>query len=222
MSIRSIHLRKLLCLMYAPPNVRTRILRADIRSDRDKSLGHDDGGGDFHVPFWSDAKRHVLGEADLVTSVASRIAGNKRRERLYKALSKGFLTWWNDRRRWRNEPLTLLPAPAKAKLQLPALASTVKVENVLGLDSGPSFERLIYPYFSEEPPLAEDAARLGLWAIRTALPETYKLEDMRILDVLRSASFGTLDCALRGDEETEFIRRYQVVLAHWGELKKEY
>lgn len=222
MSVQSIHLRKLLCLMYAPPNVRTRVLRQDIRADRDKLLGDDEGGGDFHVPFWSDAKRHVLGEADLRSMVAERVAKNKGRKRLYEALSKGFLTWWNDRRRWRNEPLTLLPTPARAKLLVPSLSSVVKVENIMGLDSGPDFERLIYPYFAEIPSLGEQAARLGLWAVRTALPETYRLEDIRIFDVLRSASFGTLDYELRGDEESTFLRRYESVLVQWQELKKEY
>lgn len=210
-------------MMYAPENVRTRILRQDIRSDIKKLIGDDDdGGGDFHVPFWSDAKRHVLGEKDLLTSVTERVAVNKGRKRLYEELAKGFLIWWNDRRRWRNEPLTLLSTPAKAKLQIPSLSSVVKVENILGLDSGPNFERLIYPYFAEVPPLSEEAARLGLWAVKAALPAVFKLEDMRVFDVLRSASFGTLDHQLKGDEESMFLQRYEFVLSRWHELKKEY
>src|SRR5688500_2922461 len=125
MSVTSIHLRKLLCLMYAPANLRTAILRDDIRMELKKEGGFIGEGGDFHCPFWADAKSHVLGEADLNDLVASRVFRNKGRKRLYEALATGFLDWWNDKRRWRNEPLFLLPTPAKARLAIPEVAGVI-------------------------------------------------------------------------------------------------
>ena len=216
MTILNIHLNKLLRLMYAPERLRRKVLLEDIRRDEGRSDG---GGGDFYAPFWADARTHALGEGDLELLTTSRIAANKRRERLYPALSSGFLTWWNERRRWRNEPLTILPAPAKARLQLPSLTAVVKVEGIMGLDSGPDFERLIYPYFAEEPTLVLEAAGLGLWAMRAALPAKYSADDMRILDVFRGTSYGSVDAPFTGREEELFMSGYGGVIDHWKRLK---
>lgn len=222
MSLQSIHLRKLLRLFYAPSNLRVRILRNDIRSELRKAAGLDSGGGDFHVPFWSDAKDHVFGASDLRDQVALRIASNKGRQRLYTAMSDGFLGWWNEKRRWRNEPLRLLNIPAKAQLQIEDVGGVVKIENIMGLESGPEFNRLIYPYFSEEPSLPEEGGRLGLWAMREALPTAYDVDDMRVLDILRSRTFTARDHKLVGNEGEVFLRRYQQLIADWTRLREEY
>ena len=96
MSIKRIHLRKALRLLYLPDSGRRALLRADIRNDLKKAQEtEDDSGGDFHGPFWADAKRHVQGEINLFEKVKARIEANNRRERLYPRLAKGFLDWWN-------------------------------------------------------------------------------------------------------------------------------
>lgn len=222
MTILSIPLRKLIQLFFAEKPLRIRKLRDDIRTDRRKEDGEDAEGGDFFGPFWADAKKHVLGDGYLPDLTTQRISKNLRRERLYRASQRGFLGWWNERRRWRNEPLSPLAVPARAKLLLPALGATVKVDNLMGLDSGSDFERLIYPYFAEEPVLPREGVRLTLWAMREALPSDFRLEDMRVLDVMRSASFGTLDEAIVGDEAHKFELRYRQLIAEWETLKKDY
>jgi hypothetical protein len=220
-SLQKIHLRRLLQLFYAPKNLRTSKLREDIRRDISKAAGEESDGGDFHTPFWADAKEHVLGHADLRALSIGRIADAKGRARLYPLLTDGFLEWWNDKRRWRNEPLELLPTPPRAQLLLPEIGATVKVENLMGLESGPDFHRLVYPYFAEVPVLPTEAVRLALWCLRETLLQ-HDISNMRVLDVLRGGSFGTLDVALVGDEREVFVRRYRELLDDWDELRKDY
>lgn len=222
MTITSISLRKLLCLFYAPKNLRISILRDDIRSTVAREGGHrPDGGGDFHGPFWADAKLHVLGRADLRELVAHRVAVNARRRRLYEEMRDGFLDWWEERRRWRNEPLHALEVPPHARLQIEELGCTVKVENIMGLDSGPDFHRLIYPYFAEEPPLEIEAGRLGLWAMATALPH-HDPNDLRVLDVIRGRTAAIRDTPLLGTEREAFVDKYSLILREWDRLRREY
>jgi hypothetical protein len=81
-SVRNIHLRKLLKLMYLAPNRRVSALRADIRDDIDRETGGTGSGGDFYGPFWSDAKGHVFGSCYLPEMVQARIAANAGRANL--------------------------------------------------------------------------------------------------------------------------------------------
>ena len=222
MSIRSIHLGKLLRLFYCSARDRNRLLRDDIREHLKREAGTlQTGGGDFYVPFWSDAKEHVLGSSDLSQSVLVRIAANGGRKRLYPAFEQGFLGWWNGTRRWLNEPIRPIESPAKARLAIRDTTGVVKIENVLALDSGPDFKRLIYPYLVEDPELPDEGARIALWAMQAALPH-HKLEDMRVLDVLRSHSVGTLDIPLEGNEEAVMVERYTFILNEWERLRREY
>lgn len=220
MSMEKVHLRKLLQIFYMPDSKALSKIRQDVLADSKTENGAQSDGGDFHAPFWSDAKRHALGELDLREETKLRIASNHRRRRLYPQLMEGFLEWWNERRRWRNEPFAALPHNVKARLAVPGTPGIVKVENLLGILVGDRSNRLVYPYFSEVPTLVDEAARLGLWAMEAAFPE-YQISDMRVLDVLRGRSFSTDDTPLRGNEEQLFRQKYGRVLEQWHKLKEE-
>lgn len=221
MSLKKIHLRKLLAIFYLPQNQRTAMLRADIRLEIQKENKLDDGGGDFHAPFWTDAKNHVAGRLDLREQLKIRIRSNKGRARLYPLLTDGFLTWWNEKRRWRNEPFEFMAQSVKAQFFIPEVDSVVKVENLLALNGEGQFKRIIYPYFSEQPALTEEGGRLGLWLLKEALTK-YQSSDLRLLDILRGASFATLDFPLRGSERDLFLQKYEQVLREWNTLRKDY
>jgi hypothetical protein len=221
MSLESVHLRKLLQMFFLPANKLTTSLRADIRLEIKKAQGEAGDGGDFHGPFWTDAKRHVSGDSDLLSQMTIRIRSNKRRERLYPALVRGFLSWWEERRRWRNEPFKLITQSVKARFRIQELDAIVKIENVLAFEIDDESKRIIYPYFSEEPELTEDGARIGLWLLCEALP-TYNPQEFRILDILRSKSFGLIDVPFQGDERDVFVQKYRTILTQWKNLRDEY
>lgn len=221
MSLQKVHLRKLLQLFDADNAKRVSLLRADIRAELNKEDGLDGGGGDFYVPFWADAKSHVAGLLDLTKQTEVRIEANARRERLYPQLRDGFLHWWNERRRGVNEPLGLIPGNISVHFPIPELGTTVKIENVLGLTVGDHSHRIIYPYFSEEPALTAQSARLGLWLLHEAM-RGYAAEDLRILDVIRSEPFSFGSEPPQGNEKALFLGRYKSLLAERKKLKKEY
>ena len=219
MSLETIHLRKLLKLLYLTPNRQISELRADIRQEIAKEHGLAGGGGDFHGPFWADAREHIFHRRDLHTAVRERIASNPGRERLYPRLRDGFLEWWNERRRWTNEPFQAVESP-RGRLLLDGMG-TIKVENLLGVRDALGRNHFIYPYFSEAPLLTPEAARLGLWVIGKALPE-YDLDDMRILDVLRGQTYSTDRTPLQGNEEDILSFRYAGLISQWNNLYDEY
>lgn len=221
MSLKKVQLRKLLVLMFAERAQRRSVLRADIRDQIKKSVGQKSDGGDFHIPFWYDAKAHVNGEQDLRIAMLKRVTANKGRERLYPLLTDGFLDWWNNKRRWTNEPSSSEMLTVRGALELEELQCVVKIENLLALAIGNSTNRIVYPYFSEEPALVSDAARLGLWAITEALPN-YEQDDFRLLDVLRGKSFSCGDLKFTGSERENFIKRYSALMVEWTALWKEY
>ncbi len=132
MSIDRIHLWKLLRLFYAKPNLQRRLLLGDIRREA-KADKDDDSGGDFHVPFWADAKDHVAGTLDLFEKAQLRAAKNPSRKRLYPLLARGFLNVWNEKIRWRNEAFEFHPKSIKGSLPFSELGATVKVESVLAV-----------------------------------------------------------------------------------------
>lgn len=220
MSLEKIHLRKLLKILFLPPNQRRSELRKDIREEINREAGEDAGGGDFYAPFWADAKAHVFGTIDLYDAVDARIAVNGRRDNLYPRLREGFLLWWNKRRRWTNEPFRL-GRPLKTHFPFPGLDAVVKVDNILSVRDALGAERVVYPYFSPEPVLSEDAARLGLWLLVRAFP-TIPPEEFRILDVIRGQTFSLDKLPLRGSEEGDFLRRYSRTINEWRVLRDEY
>jgi hypothetical protein len=221
MSIETISLRKLMQLMLSSERRRTSLLRANItESIRREINGPSDGGGDFHSPFWADAKAYAAGRLDLRDASAARIEANDGRSRLYPELTEGFLAWWLERRRQRNEPFEIIEQNIKGRLDLPGLG-LVKIENNLAFRIGDDARRIVYPYFCEEPDMAEHIARLGLWAMSVAIRE-FAIADMRILDVIRGRSFSILDTPITGTEEADFRREYRVLLDRWQALRREY
>ncbi len=86
MALERIHLRKLLKILFLPPNKQRSAIRTDIREDRAKAAGENPSGGDFYAPFWADAKNHVFNGGDLHERVIQRIAANNGRRHLYPRL----------------------------------------------------------------------------------------------------------------------------------------
>ena len=218
MSVEIIHLRKLLQLFYAEPRQRRNLLLADIRSETSRRIG--DKGGDFHAPFWADAKDYVAGKIDLREKSGERIESNPNRKRLYPLLVEGFLSLWNEKARWRNERFDFVPTNVSARFSIDELKATVKVESVVAVQLQDGTYRIVYPYFSERPALPIEGARLAFWAMREALPD-FALEDFRVIDVLRSSYFRASEVSLRGDERSIFIQKYGSVLKEWEKLRSE-
>lgn len=221
MSVVEIHLRKLLQLFDAPANKRQSLLREEIRREIRQKQGLEEGGQDFYGPFWFDAKAYVSGRSDLNDQTTFRIDRNDKRARLYPLLKSGFLDWWENKRRWRNEPFEILQVSVSSRFELPELSATIKVQNLLALGVGSGGSRIIYPYFSEVPALTADTARIGLWILKESLTD-FAQEDLRILDILRSRSFAISDVPLLGNEREICLRTYRQILFEWERLGEEY
>lgn len=217
MALEQIHLRKLLKILFLAPNRQRSEILKDIREDRLRAAGGESSGGDFYAPFWADARSHVFATADLHTLVEQRIVANRRRRNLYPRLRDGFLLWWNQRRRWTNEPFRQGNS-AKARFLFPGLDATIKVDSILSVRDGVGDERLVYPYFSPEPELSEQAARLGLWLLTTALP-LVPPNAIRMLDVIRGRTFSLDRTPLEGNEERMFRDLYSDLLRRRDELR---
>lgn len=223
MSIKKIHLWKVLKLLYAPESLKIKDLRSDIRNDIKKETGNNADGGDFYLPFWADARSHALRKSDLREQTVIRISNNTGRERLYLELTEGFLSWWTEKSRWRNEPFEPIPESVKGHFDISKIGVTIKVENLLALHISGETHRIIYPYFSEDPRLSEEGSRIGIWLIKEALSfYKYKTEDMYILDILRGISFSIADHPLHGDEEDLFTEKYARIIDQWNHLRLEY
>jgi hypothetical protein len=223
MTILNVPLRKILRLFYANERLRRKLLRDDIRSDaRKEGGGERSNGGDFYAPFWADAKAHVTGTADLTIKTEIRIAANPGNARLYRLLRDASLNIFEERLRWTNKPPAIRIETLNGRFQIAEIGATIRVQNVwfarVGGDLG---ERnyLIYPYFSEEPSLPDEGARLGLWAMSQAL-SGQQLEYFRIVDLLRQALFSSTPRALVGDERDIFLRRYQALILERERLKE--
>lgn len=220
MSLENITLRKVLKLMYLPEPGLTSALRRDILEDRDRERGGGGGGGDFYGPFWKDAKDHAFGNTDLHETTRGRIAGNDRRANLYPRLRDGFLLWWNEGRRWTNAPFVPIDVP-RARFPVPRLATTIKVDCILAVRDGRDDDHFVYPYWFPEPALGEEAARLGLWLLTQALPQT-PAGEIRILDVIRGRTYSVERPEFAGDEAALFRRRFNALAARRQVLRDEY
>jgi hypothetical protein len=129
------------------------------------------------------------------------------------------LEWWNNNRRWTNEPFQEVDAP-HARHSFNGMG-TIKVENMLAvLDAGDE-RHFVYPYFCEFPILTDEAARVGLWFIGQSLPQ-HPLREIRILDVMRGRTYSIDQSPLQGNEEDILTRRYRATLNDWLRLRTEY
>ena len=216
MALDRIHLRKLLKLFLLKDSLRTTAIRSDAREVMRKKDEGPSAGGDFHVPFWRDAKDHAAGRCDLREATELQVEKNWRRKNLYPRLLEGFLRWWNEKRRWVNEAIRELPPTIKSSHGFADIDGLVKVENLLSLQVGDDKQRYVYPYFADKPVLTPEGARLGLWLMSKALPSS-DIKDMRILDVLRGEAYSTDRYPLSGNEEEQFILRYRRILREWRE-----
>lgn len=219
MALERIQLRKLLKILFLGPRQLRSAILMDIREDRRREAGGDSSGGDFYAPFWADAERHVFMRGDLHEMIAQRVAANERRANLYPLLRDGFLLWWNERRRWTNEPFREGQS-LSARFPFPGLDAIVKVDSILSVRDALDAERLVYPYFVPEPVLSEHAARLGLWLLAAAFP-TVSANEFRILDVIRGRTFSFDRAPPQGDEEEDFRRRYVELLRLRDEIRRE-
>lgn len=220
MSVRSISLRKLIKILFLPANRRVSEIRKDLREEINRNQGSTGGGGDFYAPFWSDAKSHVFGLSDLHASVDYRIELNDKRGKLYPRLRDGFLLWWDQRRRWTNEPFRQAQQ-LRARFPFPGIDAIVKIDSILSVKDARDTDRYVYPYFSPEPELTEEAARLSLWLLSQALPYV-PIGELRVLDVIRGQTFSVDRHPLRGDEERVFRRRYESLIGEWDALRQDY
>ena len=220
MSIEKAHLRKLLRIFYAEPRERRRLLLEDIRTDISKETDARSDGGDFHGPFWADAKAHVAGTSNLREQAKIRIESNKGRARLYTQLTDSFLALWNEKIRWRNEKFETYPTSIKAQFSIIELNAVIKIENLVAVRIPDGSSRVVYPYFSEKPALPNEGAQLGLWALRESLPE-FRAQDFRIVDILRRSYFRPIDLPTRGNERDVFVQKYRDVLREWKKLRDD-
>lgn len=220
MSLQSIHLRKILKIMYLQGPQRISALRADIRDDLTREDGRESGGGDFYGPFWRDAKDHVFDVTDLTEQTERRIQANARRANLYGRLRDGFLLWWDERRRWTNQPF--VPSDALRTIcRLPGIDASIKFANILSVRDGRDEDHFVYPYWFPEPVLTEESARLTLWALGHAFPNVDQ-DKLRVLDVIRGQTYSLDRNPLNGNEADIFHRRFVEALSDWQRLRQEY
>lgn len=217
MSIKIMHLNKFLRLCYMPEKELISALRADIRQEKKKESGGSGGGGDFYQSFWHDAKKHVTGEEDLSIATAERIAKNDNRKKLYPLLEDGFLRLW---RRGDNQNVTLLVKSPKGKYEPLGADCTIKVESIMAI-SLDGKERLGYPYWFPNPVLFDEAARIGLWVMKNALPDQDE-NNMRIFDIIRSEFFSLGLSPFQGDEEALISANYLRIKNLRDKLELEY
>lgn len=220
MAITKKNLRNLLQIFFAPERLRSRLLRDDVLDELRKKRGEDSGGPSFYGPFWADAKDHAAGLKDLAAETELRILDNARRKKTYPLLRDGFLKWWNENRRWRNEPFEIIPQTIPVQATLHEIGCIVKIENMFSVKIDDNNKRIIYPYFSETPSISNEAARLGISVIDSAMTQ-FRTDDIRILDVRRGIAFGTIDVSLEGDERQQFLSHYKRALADWEKIRKE-
>lgn len=210
MSLEKIHLRKLLKFLFLPEKNQISEIKKDINQDKKKESDNKNTGGDFYVPFWSDAKNHVFNLVDIHDSTKLRVESNIRRNRLYVQLERGFLDWWNQYRSNTNEPFQQ-GDDINSHFHILDVNLIIKIDNFLSFVDRNSKKHFVYPYFAEKPKLNDDSARIGLWIITSAFSDIPP-DEISILDVLGGLSFSLLDNYLIGNEEDEFKKRYNDLL----------
>lgn len=217
MSIELIHLRKLLKFCCLDDDRARSALRREAYEDRRRVEFPSEGGGDFHAPFWSDAKNHVSHGLDLEEATDIRVERNYRRSRLYPLMKDRFLDWWRDEQRTTNQVLRPIEENVHARHAFDDLGIVVKVDNLLSLKVEANHHRLIYPYFTESPALSATWGRVGLWIMGETLSQ-WSIHDAVILDLHRTRSFSTATHPMNGDEREILVNRVRVLRDIWDEL----
>ncbi len=221
MSVLDVPLRKALQLLYAPPQLQRSILKEDIRLDRKKEAGGNRSqGGDFHSPFWSDVKKHISGGGDLAQLTDGRIKSNSRFKRLYPLLKDGVLELLSAKLRWSNEPIEIRSQSVHGSHFIDELGVTFRIRGALHARVRGEYNRIVYPYFSEEPALSEEGGRLGLWVMQHAM-SNLNPADMRIVDPLRKTFFSPQNTSFHGNEDVVLRDRYALLIDEWEKLKRE-
>lgn len=221
MSVLDIPLRKELQLFYASPQQRRKILKEDIRLDLKKeSGGNRSQGGDFYQPFWTDVRLHMSGAGDISDLTEKRINSSKRYARLYPKLKDGIIDLVNEKLRWSNERLEILPQSAHGILNFEDLGGVIRIKNAFYARVRGEYTRVVYPYFSEEPELPEEGGRLGLWAMQMAL-KNFDPNDMRLIDPLRKRFYSPRLTPLQGNEEVRFRKLYGLLIDERERLSRE-
>lgn len=208
MAIDLIHVNKFLRLAYSSDKQLRSALLVDINQEKRKAAGSDSGGGDFYSPFWADARKHILGEADLSVLTTERIKKNGGRKNLYPKLEQGVLALWE---RGHNLDVELLSVSPKGRFPFPDIGLTAKVESIMAL-SIEGEERLVYPYWFPDPILSEEAARIGLWLLSQVLSNEQS-DNFRIFDIIRAEYFSLATCPLQGNEKSIVAKNYKRILA---------
>lgn len=223
MGIYNLELRKLLQLFYGSGSERRALLRAIIRNEIKAARGiSTSNGGDFHVPFWHDARQHVEGKADLEESTQLRIAADAKKARLYRILTDNFLFLLRDRLRWSNQPLQISTSTLSSRFPVPNVSGAiVRLTNGLHARIGDDIESYIYPYFSEHPSMDDEGGRLGLWAMSMGTNQ-FEFDQMHLVDLIGRRIFSGVNVRLAGDEETIFVNRYRSVIDQYARLREYY
>jgi hypothetical protein len=147
MPIKKMNLRNLLQIFYSTEKYRAKLLRRDVIEQIKKDNGKIGSGQYFYGPFWADAKDHAAGLKDLTIETYNRIEKSERRKNTYPILRDGFLSWWNEKRRWRNERFDIIPQTDSVNANFYEIDCVVKIENMFSVRIDESEKRLIYPYF---------------------------------------------------------------------------
>ena len=218
MSEYSINLNKLLQLFALPDGKMRGKVRPDVQNFIAKEKGQkEEGGHHFHLPFWRDLKFHIAGHGDLEQMTKDRIAQSPvYRARLYRLLCDSALEWL----RGLNEKVSLAAIKVKGTYIPADFETKIKVHTFLSLKTGSGAIRSLYPYFSDEPGLTEEMARLGLWIMKKALPDTPE-DQLFIYDILRKKTYSLQDTAFLGNEEALFEHHMVRVQLMWDSLYTE-
>ena len=221
MTIKLIHLRKFLQFCSLDKKSLERALKKEIYADLKREDKLDESTPmDFYGCFWADAKNSVLHGLNLDLATADRIVKNRNRKRLYPILKKGFYDWWLDELRGTNLLVSPEETSVHARFTIPNTEITMKIENFLALKIGTEQYRLIYPYFSEKPPLQDKWIRIGLWLLNQALPQ-FGPEPMRMLDVQRGIGYSIISNPRTGNEQAELQAKCLEILSLWRDLSEK-
>lgn len=220
MSIDKNTLRKFIQLLGLPERKRTSEFRVIARRDKKREEEGGAGGGpDFYTPFWSDAKAHVYGLSDLRDTTRIRIAANASRKRLYPMLQEGFLTWWDERRRWQNAPFQKI-SPIKGQIEV-RNGAVFRLDNILSVRDAQEVDHHVYPYWCEVPIIDEELSAIALHVLLRAFPEVDPNE-IRLLDTMRGMTYSVERVDLEIITWDDIKDKHRRLKSEYRKIRKEY